>query len=162
MIDAEEPFDAAQTTPTGEIRHGMRQLTHDVVTLAELQANLLQVELREWLRRSATPAAMLALAATVVALASLPVLLLGLAHYVATAAEWTLAAALIAVGVGGIAVAALCGVAAWQLVRRANGAFTRFRTELMHNVRWLKQALSQGPADADTTDRYEPGRVRPR
>jgi hypothetical protein len=167
MIELEDPPHAS--SPTGEIRHGVRQLARDVVTLAELQADLLQVEVRAWLHTAILPAAALALAAAIVALASLPVLLLSLAYFLTDIADLPLAGALLASGGGALLIAIVCGLLAWILFRRSPDAFSRFRVELARNIRWLKQVLSR-PAtvagyqsrDSEPSDDSNPGPLRPR
>jgi hypothetical protein len=152
MIDDFDEFNDAQRgapSPTGEIRHGVRHLARDIVTLAELQANLLQVETRNWLKKVAIPALALAIAAAIAALASLPILLLSLAYWLVDAWAWPLPLALLAAGGVGLLGAVLCGVVAAQRLRRGNDAFARFRLELARNVRWLKQILGRPTAVAD-------------
>ena len=136
-------------SPTGEIRHGVRHLTRDIVTLAELQANLLQVEARDWLTKVALPALLLGVCATIVALASLPILLLSLAYWLVEATVLSLPQALLAAGGVGLLVAIGCAAFAMQRVKRGRGAFTRFRLELSRNIHWLKQILGRPTAVAD-------------
>ena len=61
--------DFPNASPTGEIRHGVRQLARDVVTLVELQAELLEVDVRDWLRQSVMPMLIFGVVAAVMGLA---------------------------------------------------------------------------------------------
>jgi hypothetical protein len=148
-------------SPSGEIRHGVRQIARDVGALAELQAELLQVELREWLRSCAVPVVAFGVIAAIIGLASAPVLLLALAFALEEYAGLSLPAALSAAGGAGLAVAALCAALAWRQAKRAGGAFSRFKNELTRNIRWVKSVISR-PADVAEQAMSEPGRLRPR
>lgn len=132
-----------KSSPTHVLRRSLNQLAKDVITLCELQAELLQVDLREWLRRCLTPTLVLAGVAALLALASLPIALLGLAYCLVQYAGLTIAASLLITAAAGLAVAAACGFSAYRIAKREQGTFTRFNVELARNVRWLKQVLSR-------------------
>jgi hypothetical protein len=159
MIPLEEHDGPA--SPTGEIRHGVRQIARDVGALAELQAELLQVELRAWLRTCAVPVLALGVSAAIIGLASTPILLLALAHALVEYAALSLPAALASAGGAGVAIAAICAALAWRQAKRGGGAFSRFKNELTRNIRWVKSVLSR-PADVAEQPLSEPGRLRPR
>ncbi len=145
--------EAESPSPAGDIRHGVTQIARDAVTLAELQAQLLQVDLRNWLNATFVPVVILAIVAATAALASLPVLLFSLAYYLVDAANLTLPSALLASAGVGLLAAASCGFLAWRTLTRSHGAFTRFRTELARNIGWLKQVLGR---PSETADRLSP------
>jgi hypothetical protein len=148
MIDFQDR-ETMNHASSDEARHGVRQIAHDVVTLLELQAALLHVDSQKWVRSSIVPAVALAVVAGIAAVASLPLLLLSLAYYLAEANHWTLASSLVASGGAGLAVASLAGLGAWSAFRRGRGAFQRFRDELQHNITWLKQVLGRPVETAD-------------
>lgn len=151
-------------SPSGEIRHGVRHLARDMVTLAELQANLLQVETRDWFTKVAIPALVLGVSAAVVALASLPILLLSFAYWLVDVAALSLPLALLAAGGVGLLVAIAFGLLAVQRIKRGRGAFAKFQLELGRNVRWLKQILGRPTAVADTYSpppEYSPSEYTP-
>ncbi len=131
------------SSPTGVLRRSLNQLAKDVITLCELQAELLQVDLREWLRRCVGPAAALVVAAVILALASMPVALMGLAYCLVEFAGLPVAASLLIAAAAGLTLAGICGLAAWRILKRERGTFTRFKVELTRNVQWLKQVLSR-------------------
>ncbi len=123
--------------PAGNVR----QLGSDVLTLAELQADLLQADLREWAGAFTKGVAAL-VAALVVLLSSMPVLLIGLGYYLDEAADLSLPAAMfVAAGVGVALAVAAAGIGVW-LIKREQPPLRRFRSELRHNVRWLKRVLT--------------------
>lgn len=158
MIDVDQP---AHDSPSGEIRHGVRQVAHDVIMLAELQADLLRVEMRDLTTRVALPVAAMIVGAVILALTSLPVLLLCVAYALHEYAEWSLTAALGAAGGGGAVVAAILGFLAIKRIKSLGNAFGRSRGELARNVQWLKEVLSH-PADTAASIYPESGRVHPR
>lgn len=130
------------SSPTGVLRHSLNQLAQDVITLGELQAELLQVNLRDWLTRCLTPTLVFAGVAAMFAMASLPIALLGLAYCLVQYAGLSIAVALLTTAAAGLALAAACGFAAYRIAKREQGAFSCFNIELARNLRWLKQVLS--------------------
>lgn len=143
----EAPYEADHSTsPAGDIRHGVSQVLRDIVSLGELQAELLQIDLRNFVTAHVAPTAILTVGAIVAALASLPILLASLAYYLVEVANLTIASALLAAGGLGLLVAAISAGLAWKRIRTRNEAFSRSRTELARNVRWLKQVLGR-PSD---------------
>jgi len=118
------------------------RLGSDVVTLMELQAELLQIDLKEWM--AGFVKSMIAMAVgLVLALASLPVLIAAFGYFLNDITSLSLAASMLIAGLSGIVIAAvLVGIGAW-LLKREKGMLHRFKTELRQNVRWLKQVLSR-------------------
>lgn len=159
--DDHDPYGQADfPSPAGGIRHGVAQIVRDAITLAELQAQLLQVDLRNWVTATFAPAAVLVTIALVAALATLPVLLFSLAYFLADAANITLASALLAAAGVGLVTAAICAVLAWQKITRSREAFTRFRAELARNIQWLKQVLGRPSETADSLPPLTPAAAR--
>jgi hypothetical protein len=144
---------ADSTSPAGDIRQGMTQVLRDMVTLGELQAELMQVDLRNFMTSRVVPTVLLGAVAIIAALASLPILLASLAYYLVEVANLTVASAFLAAAGVGLLVAAICGGTAWQRLRSRNDAFARSRIELARNVRWLKQVLGR---PAETADHLNP------
>lgn len=158
MIELEQP---AHASPSGEIRHGVRQVAHDVIMLAELQADLLRVEVRDLTTRVAIPAVVMIAGAAVVGLASVPVLLLCAAYALHEFADWSLTASLGAAGGGGAVIAAILAYLALQRIKSLGNAFGRSRAELTRNIQWLKEVLSH-PAETADSIYSNSGRVHPR
>jgi hypothetical protein len=128
-------------TPARAMTRNVSQLGSDVITLVELQTELLQVDLREW-AQGFVKSVVAMVAALVLLLSSLPVLLISLGYFINQMSDLSLAASmLIAAGVGILVGAILAGVGVW-LLKREQGMLHRFRRELKHNVAWLKQVLS--------------------
>lgn len=137
------------TSPTGVLRNSLSHLAKDVITLCELQAELLQVDLREWIQRCLASTLMLTAIAAILATASVPLALLGVAYGLVQYAGLSLAASLLIVAAVGLTAAATFAYAAWRLVCREQGSFSRFNVELARNLRWLKQVLSHPTATPD-------------
>jgi len=136
-------------SPSGVVRDRVSHFAKDVAALAELQAELLKVELRDWVRSCLAPVVVLAIVAATLSLASLPLLLFSLAYCLNEFAGLSMAlSTLIASGVGLVA-AAICLFAAWRVLKGQRGAFTRFKVELVRNTRWLKQMLTRPRSVAD-------------
>ena len=56
----------SKTSPLSTVVHDVRHVAHDVVELAELQANLAKAELQGWWKQFITPIALFLVAALVV------------------------------------------------------------------------------------------------
>jgi uncharacterized membrane protein YqjE len=136
-------------SPSSEIRQGVRHLAKDIVTLVELQAELLEVDMKEFVRSSLMPLLILGTLAIVLMLASIPVLLFSIAYFLVEYAEWPQSVALLAAAGIGILLAAICAFVAWRRGKRGKSTFSRFRFELARNVRWLKQVLSNPISTVD-------------
>lgn len=119
---------------------GVAEFVDDLASLAELQAKLAAVDLRDASRKSALPL-VLTLVGLAAVVGSIPVVLLG--------AGWLLAAALkihqgwallltagVAVTLGGV----LTVLGGMQL-RHGFGSFRRSRTQLWLNLAWIRTVL---------------------
>jgi uncharacterized membrane protein YqjE len=131
---------AANGSPEGRVVGGIADFGNDVATLAELQLQLAQLDLQECVAQAKIPAAVIA-AGLVVALGSVPVVLLGVAKLVALALN-------IGEGWGtlltGIAALVLAAVASGVAAMRLTPSFTslrRSREELARNVAWIRTVL---------------------
>jgi hypothetical protein len=132
--------------PPGRVmRRSISQLGSDVITLAELQAELLKVDVRDW-AKSFVKAVAAMVAALVLLLASAPILLISLGYFINQSSDLSMAASmLIAAGVGVLLAAVAGGLGVW-LLKREHGMLDRFSGELKQNISWLKQVLSNPTA----------------
>ena len=113
---------------------------NDIATLAELQAKLTLLDAKEAATRATTPAIALG-AGLVLALGSLPVILLGLADLIASKTSLSAGAAQLIVGLVTLLLAA--GIAFLGL-RGSLGSLTSFRRsteELTRNLSWIRTVL---------------------
>jgi hypothetical protein len=128
----------------------MGELTHDIVSLAELQFELFRNDCREGLNGLLVPVVLLLLAG-IVAAGTVPVALILLAELLAQAVGLSRAAAFSVAALGGFIAAATLGVVGWSRIRGAGRVFQRSRQELTRNMTWIKQVLKRpGPSEAES------------
>jgi protein-S-isoprenylcysteine O-methyltransferase Ste14 len=127
------------------IRKNLAGLAHDALTLAELQVQLLSLDLRD-ARQGAGTALSQVLVGAVLALGAIPVLLLAAAHLLVESAEWPPSVAYATVGVLAALVALVLVRLGWRRTARSLATVQRSRTELMETLRWLKESLRPSAA----------------
>ncbi|MGO9110975.1 MAG: phage holin family protein [Thermoguttaceae bacterium] len=128
----------------------MGELTHDIVSLAELQFELFRSDCREGLKGLLIPVALL-LFAGIVAAGTVPIALILLAELLAQAAGLSRAAAFSIAAVSGSIAAAALGVVGWSRIRGVASVFERSREELTRNMTWIKNALKRpAPIEAES------------
>jgi hypothetical protein len=120
----------------------MGELMRDIVSLAELQCELLKIDCRDGLKRMLIPAVLL-LFAGMVAAGTVPVALIFIAELLAQAAGLSRAAAFSIAALSGCIAAAAMGVVGWSYIRGVVRVFERSREELTRNMTWIKQALQR-------------------
>ncbi len=115
---------------------------NDVLTLTELQSQLLVADMRECSRRVLVPSLVLC-GGLALGLACFPIALvtvaLGLVEFLNTS-HFT--AFLIVVIAGAIGSALLC-IVGWIQVRQRAAVLRRSRDELVRNLRWIKRVLAR-------------------
>jgi len=115
-------------------------LTHDVIELAELQAQLFAVDVKQT-SQSTRSALVLAMVGACVLLGSIPVALIALAELLVQQLSWSPAASYgVATLVGVVISAAILGTA-WAQFRAGLGNLSRSREELNRNIAWIKSNL---------------------
>ena len=134
---------SSPASPNG-VAKGMGELTHDIVSLAELQFELFRIDCREGLRRMLIPVALL-LFAGIVAVGTVPVALIFIAEFLEQAAGLSRASAYSIAAMSGFIVAVATGVGGWSYMRGAVRVFERSREELTRNMTWIKHALKRPP-----------------
>ena len=127
--------------PNGVVKD-MGDLTHDIVSLAELQFELFRNDCREGLKGLLIPVAML-LAAGIVAFGTVPITLILLAELLVQAAGLSRASAFSIAALSGFLVAVALGVVGWSYIRGVGRVFERSREELTRNMTWIKHALKR-------------------
>ena len=132
---------STQSPPKG-VAKGMGELTHDIVSLAELQFELLRIDCREGIRRILLPVALL-LFAGIVAVGTVPIALILVAEFLVQTADLSRAAAFSIAAMSGFIVAVAIGVVGWSYLRGVVRVFQRSREELARNMTWIKHALKQ-------------------
>jgi glycerol uptake facilitator-like aquaporin len=132
-----------QASAAAGVRDGVGDLLHDVVSLSELQAQLLAVDARESVEKAKTPIGLL-IGGVSLAMGAVPVLLLSLGEALTLWFGWERALSYLVSGLGGAVIAAVLLFLAWQQTGGVLAVFDRSRVELAENVRWIKYALTRG------------------
>lgn len=133
-----------------EVTSHFSGLAYDLITLTELQARLVYLDVREAGQRSAVSFVCLVVM-MVFTVSAIPVMLLGISELLVEFAEWHRAGAYLFVG-GVAAIGAFGGgFVAAQRLKRISGAFSRSHQELQENLEFVKR-LVRGPDSDDATN----------
>ncbi|MDR3633499.1 MAG: phage holin family protein [Isosphaeraceae bacterium] len=126
----------------------LTEFGNSVATLAELQLKLAELDAKQAADRALVPLGVTAGGVAVV-LASLPVILLGVATLLASAWHINQGWAMLLVGGATLAAAGVAVVAAGKRVGQSFESFRRSRDELTRNASWIRTVLlySGRPAD---------------
>ena len=120
----------------------MGELTHDIVSLAELQFELFRNDCRKGLKGLLIPVALL-LVAGIVAIGTVPMALILMAELLTQVAGLSRAAAFSIAALSGFIVAVALGVAGWSYTRGVGRVFKRSREEWTRNMTWIKHTLKR-------------------
>ena len=124
----------------GSMVGNIAEFGNDIATLVELQAKLAAYDSKECISRATTPLIILVVGA-VVALSSVPVLLLGLAGLLAALTPVPLWGSCLIVAAVALVVAGLVG---YLSLREATGSIQSFRRsseEFTRNLSWVRTVL---------------------
>jgi predicted nucleotidyltransferase len=136
------------TSAANVVAKGMGELTHDIVSLAELQFELFRIDCRDGIRRILIPAALL-LFAGIVAVGTVPIAMILVAEFLVQVAGLSRAAAFSIAALSGFIAAVTIGVVGWSYLRGVVRVFERSREELTRNMTWIKHALKR-PAPSES------------
>lgn len=140
-----------QTAPNALARD-VGEFAHDVLTLAELQAQLLVTDLRECSRRGLVPGLVL-LAGVALGLSCIPIALVVLSLLLVEVFETSYATGFLLAMIAGAILSALLCVSGWFQFRKRLAVLRRSQEELVRNVRWIKKVLERNRATrSDSTD----------
>jgi hypothetical protein len=140
-----------QSSAKGRIGAHVADLMHDLMSLGELQMQLLGVDLRDARSRSAIPGLLIALA-LMIAIASMPVLLIGIGYLLMQSTEVSEGVALVSVALLAFASASLIGLLAWRKFKQALALLTRSQNEFRENIHWIKHALKRRSKESDQSN----------
>ena len=118
----------------------LAEFGNDVATLAELQSKLAIHDARECLRRATIPV-IVVVGASVLAIGSVPVVLIGLADWVASITRLSAAAAQLIVGLVFLVAAGAAGTLALRASLSSLESFRRSQEELTRNLSWIRTVL---------------------
>lgn len=130
-----------QARPNGVAKE-MGELTHDMVSLAELQFELFRSDCRQGAKGLLIPVALLLLAG-IVAAGTVPVVLILIAEILVQAAGLSRAAAFSIAALSGFIIAAAVGIVGWSNIHGVERVFEHSREELTRNMAWIKRVLKR-------------------
>ncbi len=134
---------SARPPESPTVRHSVGRVVRDVLTLVELQGQLLKSDACEFTEQSVRPVALFA-AGSLLLLATVPVCLLAIAEGLVAAGVWRgLAYGLVALA--SVALAAGMTAWAWGRLRGMPPLFARSRQELAENIALIKDSLKDRP-----------------
>ena len=140
-----------QTAPQALARD-VGEFAHDVLTLAELQAQLFVTDLQECSRRALVPGLVL-IAGVALGLSCIPLALAALALLLIQVFETSYATGFLGATIVGAILSALLCVIGWLQVRKRVAVLQRSRQELVRNLRWIKRVLERNRTTRnDSTD----------
>lgn len=130
-----------------EVTSHFSGLAYDLITLVELQARLLFLDVREATQRSAVTVVCVVVMA-VFCVSAVPICLLGIAELLVELAGWHRAVAYLAVGGIAAAGAITGGILAARRLLGVSAVFARSHQELQDNLEFVKR-LVRGPESDD-------------
>jgi hypothetical protein len=113
---------------------------NDIATLAELQAKLTLLDAKDAAAKATRPLIFLG-AGLGLALASLPVILIGLADLIARSANLSTGVSQLIVGLTSLAIAGVAGFVGWKGSTDSLSSFRRSSEEFTRNVSWVRTVL---------------------
>ncbi|MHB8900302.1 MAG: phage holin family protein [Thermoguttaceae bacterium] len=139
---------STQSPPDG-VAKNMGKLTHDIVSLAELQFELFRSDCREGIKQMLIPVALL-LVAAIVAVGTVPIALILIAEILTQTTGLSRALAFSIAAFGGLLVALAAGAAGWSNLHGVARVLERSHDELSRNMTWIKIALKpRGPTESE-------------
>lgn len=120
---------------------GVGDFSHDVLTLAELQAQLLAADVKECRQHLLGPALLL-LGGAAVSLACVPIALAALALFLVQFFNTSYASGFLLASVVGAILGVLLSAAGWRHVGRQLAVLRRSKHELIRNLSWIKKVLN--------------------
>jgi hypothetical protein len=130
----------SEESPLQAVASTTGSFAEDVITLAELQARLLQLDGADWARERLRPV-IFAFIGAGIGLGLVPIALLTLAAILNQFANFTYAQSLGIALVVGAAISAAMMLAAYSALQKAASPFSRTRGEWDANLRWLRNMI---------------------
>jgi len=124
----------------GQMMSNVAGFGENLLNLAELQARMTAVELRQNVAAVKAAAAVLVMGG-LIALATLPVVLAGIAELFVSELGWRRGYAFLAVGSTAMGIAVFCALAAVVRLRRQRLAFPLSTEEFTRNLNWVHTVL---------------------
>ncbi len=131
----------ASDTESQGLARDVGAFANDVLTLTELQSQLLVADVRECGRRAMAPSLLL-LGGLALGLACFPIGLVGVALAIERFLETSLLTAFLIVATGGAICSVLMCIGGCLQVRKHGAVLRRSRDELIRNLRWIKRVVA--------------------
>jgi hypothetical protein len=129
---------------------GARELSADIVSLAELQWQLALADLA--VAKQQAVAEVLKLVAVLgLAVGGTPLLLFGVAELLVEQLEWSRGLTCLGVAVVALGIAGAVGMSVVRGLTKCGESFDRSRSELKQNIGWLKSVITRKQASSATT-----------
>jgi uncharacterized membrane protein YqjE len=125
---------------TPNVAASVGDLTHDVIELSELQAQLLTLDVKQSVAK-ARACLVLAVIGACMLLGTIPVALLALAALLVEQLDWSYAGAAAVAALAGLLIAGVVFGVAYGYIKKGLVSFDRSREELRRNIAWVKSAL---------------------
>ena len=134
------------------LARGVGEFAYDVLTLAELQAQLFVTDLQECSRRALVPGLFL-LAGVALGVSCVPLALTALALLLIQVWGTAYATGFLLATIVGASVSVLLCVSGWFLVRKRVAVLQRSQQELLRNLCWIKKVFERDRSTrSDSTD----------
>ncbi|MEQ8851951.1 phage holin family protein [Gimesia sp.] len=135
-----------------DIRGGFGDLIADLISLSELQIELLTIDSRDALRKSIYPLILLCLGLGLI-VGAFPVMLFGMSWWLSEVTSLSLAGSCLIMALLSLAGAGLLFYLARNGLVHSLGYFKRTRDELRSNTQWIKKILSEKQCYHQTSTR---------
>jgi hypothetical protein len=133
-------------TETPNVATSFAGLTHDVIELAELQAQLLALDVKTTSQKSRT-SLILAIVGVCLLLGTIPIALVAVAELLIQQFGWSRVAGFASAGLLGAVLSAGILGAAWARFRTGIATMQRSREEFSRNIAWVKSSLRNKAQD---------------
>ena len=147
MIDARFQQETKKSPPRA-VAHSIADLAHDATVLCELQTKLFKAELDTAGQKVVAPIVMFAVAG-ILALASVPLLLVCFAYVLVEIAELSHWLSFLAAAGLGIVLAAVIGGIGYLLLKKIGWPFPQSQAELKRNMEWFRGSMRPQAAPSD-------------
>ena len=125
---------------TPNVAASVSELTHDVIELTELQAELLKLDVKQSVDKARTTL-ILSVVGVCVLLGTIPVALFALAELLVEQLAWSRSVAFGAATLVGLLLSGIIFAVAWGYIKSGLVSLERSREELNRNISWLKSTL---------------------
>jgi hypothetical protein len=132
--------DGRVKTERPNVATSFSELTHDAIELAELQAQLLALDIKETSQSTKT-SLILAIVGSCLLLGTIPIALIAMAELLIEQLDWSHSASYGVATLVGILVSAGILATAFARFRSGISSMKRSREELSRNIAWIKTSL---------------------